>query len=150
MALRPTEWRDDTPGALGQECLALEHEFGDGHVCVLCERGVCEMNIGETVEAMKAGNRVCRRGWNGRGMFLQYVPAQMAPLGLSAFAIPVLPFVIMRTVSGEYVPWLCSQTDLLASDWELVSTLEADGRAEVEDRVFPLPPLRGAAVPGER
>ena len=83
-------------------------------------------------------------------MWLQYVPGQMAPYGPGGDIIPMLPFVIMRTVSGEYVPWLCSQTDLLASDWGLVSTLEADERAGVEDRVFPLPPLRGAVVaPGD-
>ncbi len=31
-----------------------------------------------------------------------------------------LPFVYMRTVTGDLVPWLCSQTDLLATDWEAV------------------------------
>lgn len=108
------------------------------------------MNIGEAVDAMIVGDRVCRRGWNGRGMWLQYVPGQMAPYGPVGDIIPMLPFVIMRTVSGEYVPWLCSQIDLLASDWELVSTLEAGDRVVVEDRVFPLPPLRGAVVaPGD-
>ena len=30
-----------------------------------------------------------------------------------------LPYVYMNTVSGALVPWLCSQTDLLACDWEL-------------------------------
>jgi hypothetical protein len=29
------------------------------------------------------------------------------------------PYVMMRTATGEFVPWLCSQTDLLALDWEL-------------------------------
>jgi hypothetical protein len=30
-----------------------------------------------------------------------------------------LPYVMMRTAGGEFVPWLCSQTDLLAYDWEI-------------------------------
>jgi hypothetical protein len=29
---------------------------------------------------------------------------------------------MMCTASGEFVPWLCSQTDLLAEDWELMLT----------------------------
>jgi len=32
-----------------------------------------------------------------------------------------LPYVYMRTVYSDLVPWLCSQTDLLASDWRLRS-----------------------------
>ena len=31
-----------------------------------------------------------------------------------------LPYVMMYTATGDFVPWLCSQTDLLAVDWELV------------------------------
>ena len=32
------------------------------------------MNIGEAVAAMKDGKKVARIGWNGKGMFLYYVP----------------------------------------------------------------------------
>ena len=31
-----------------------------------------------------------------------------------------LPYIYMRTAQGDLVPWLASQTDLLAEDWELV------------------------------
>lgn len=31
-----------------------------------------------------------------------------------------LPYVFMRTAQNDFVPWLCSQTDLLANDWEVV------------------------------
>ncbi len=30
------------------------------------------------------------------------------------------PYVFMHTADGGRVPWLCSQTDLLASDWVTV------------------------------
>jgi len=28
--------------------------------------------------------------------------------------------VDMKTADGQIVPWLCSQTDMLAEDWELI------------------------------
>jgi hypothetical protein len=31
-----------------------------------------------------------------------------------------LPYVYMKTADDKLVPWLCSQTDLLALDWEVV------------------------------
>jgi hypothetical protein len=32
-----------------------------------------------------------------------------------------LPYIYMSTVTGDKVPWLASQTDLLAEDWGLVA-----------------------------
>jgi hypothetical protein len=72
------------------------------------------MTIGEAVELLKMGKRVARAGWNGRGMWLGLqVPDEHSKMGL--------PYVYMSTVGGKLVPWLCSQTDLLAEDWEVVS-----------------------------
>lgn len=72
------------------------------------------MNIGQAVEAMRAGKRVTRAGWNGRNMYLELqVP--------DAHSKMTLPYVYMRTVQGDLVPWLCSQTDLLANDWQEVA-----------------------------
>jgi hypothetical protein len=68
--------------------------------------------IGEAVKAMWDGKHVCRSGWNGKGMWLELqVPDDHSKM--------TLPYVFMRTVQGDLVPWLCSQTDLLAKDWEL-------------------------------
>ena len=70
--------------------------------------------IGWAVDAMKSGLKVTRRGWNGRNMFLALqVPDDHSKMGL--------PYVYMKTVQGLLVPWLCSQSDLLATDWELVN-----------------------------
>lgn len=85
------------------------------------------MNIGEAVTALRNGKRVCRSGWNGKGMWLQYVSADrwstsVGPLGV--VNAHRLPWVGMKTADGGFVPWLCSQTDLLADDWQ-----ECDGRA---------------------
>jgi hypothetical protein len=32
----------------------------------------------------------------------------------------LLPWIGMKTADGKFVPWLASQTDLLANDWEVV------------------------------
>jgi hypothetical protein len=39
------------------------------------------------------------------------------PLGSN---IVIRPYLVMRTVDGEFVPWVASQTDLLAEDWRVV------------------------------
>lgn len=85
--------------------------------------------IGWAVKQMQNGSRVCRSGWNGKGMFLFLVPGSRfevnrAPLlGIypAGTVIDYHAHVDMRTVGGEIVPWLCSQTDLLAIDWEIAS-----------------------------
>ena len=60
---------------------------------------------------LQQGNRVCRSGWNGKGMWLKL----QTPDAKSKMT---LPYVYMSTAQGDLVPWLCSQTDLLAKDWE--------------------------------
>ena len=70
--------------------------------------------IGWAVSEMWDGARVSRRGWNGMGMWLELrVP--------DAHSKMTLPYVFMRTAQADLVPWLCSQTDLLATDWEVVA-----------------------------
>lgn len=71
------------------------------------------MDIGAAIEALRNGERVRRTGWNGKSMYLSLQRPD-------ANSKMTLPYVYMCTVQGDLVPWLCSQTDLLASDWELV------------------------------
>lgn len=69
--------------------------------------------IGFAVASMRLGGRVARRGWNGKGMWLGLqLPDANSKMGL--------PYVYMSTVDGKLVPWLASQTDLLANDWEII------------------------------
>jgi len=71
------------------------------------------LTIGEAVTLLRAGNRMCRYGWNGKGMFLELqVPDTHSKM--------TLPYVYLKTADGNLVPWLCSQTDLLARDWMIV------------------------------
>jgi hypothetical protein len=85
--------------------------------------------IGWAVKQMHNGDRVRRAGWNGKGMFLFLVPGSTfkvnrAPLlGIypEGTEINYHAHVDMKTATGEIVPWLCSQSDLLATDWELAA-----------------------------
>lgn len=92
--------------------------------------------FGDALEALKNGERVARKGWNGKGMWLTLVnPAddyveQAGPVfaveGLldnfeEALGCGIHPTIAMRTANGDFVlGWLASQTDMLAEDWEIV------------------------------
>lgn len=64
------------------------------------------------LDLLKQGHRVAREGWNGKGMWI----ALQTPDEHSKMR---KPYIYMRPVDGELVPWLASQTDLLANDWVL-------------------------------
>lgn len=86
------------------------------------------MNFGDALQALKNGQKVAREGWNGKGMFLFLVPGSVfkvnrAPLlGIypEGTEINYRPHIDMKTVDGEIVPWVASQTDVLAEDWCVV------------------------------
>jgi len=86
------------------------------------------LNFGQALEALKRGEKVARVGWNGKGMWL--VLQKGYPDGIpinrntaEATGLPegtvckFLPYIMMKTATGEFVPWLASQTDVLAEDW---------------------------------
>lgn len=85
-------------------------------------------DIGWAIGEMRSGQRVARRGWNGRGMFIFLVPGSRFQvnrpplLGIypEGTTIDYRPHIDMKTVDGTVVPWVASQSDLLAQDWEHV------------------------------
>ncbi len=88
------------------------------------------LSFGHAIEAMRAGHKVARAGWNGKGMFLYHVPAASYPAQrntagtmLGVFADDMVPYgayIAMKTAQDNVVPWLASQTDMLANDWCIV------------------------------
>lgn len=89
------------------------------------------MDFGAALFALKEGDRVTREGWNGKGMWLVLVPgstitvAAGRPLGVAApelvdQVVEYRAHIDMKTVDDEVVPWVASQTDLLAEDWAVV------------------------------
>jgi hypothetical protein len=86
------------------------------------------MNFGEALEALKRGELVMRSGWNGKDMFLFLVPGSHFTVNrhplLGIFPegteIDYHAHIDMKTAQGDIVPWLASQTDILAEDWGVV------------------------------
>ena len=83
------------------------------------------MNFGQAIEVLKTGNKVTRVGWNGKDMFLfivqgsQFKVNRPPLLGIypEGTEINYRPHIDMKTVNGEIVPWVASQSDLLEEDW---------------------------------
>lgn len=72
-----------------------------------------ERDIGWAVLQLRRGSAVAREGWNGPAQYLRLQVPEMASAN-------TLPYIWIRTVQGDRVPWLASQTDMLAADWEVV------------------------------
>lgn len=73
-------------------------------------------SFGQALIELKAGYLVSRFGWNGPGQFLTLqVPDENSKM--------TLPYIFITTVQGGRVPWLASQTDMLATDWYTIESV---------------------------
>lgn len=76
------------------------------------------MNFGQAIELLKENKQVARAGWNGKGMWLALVSAGNYDVGTKTVGeCALLPWIGMKTADDKFVPWLASQTDVLAEDW---------------------------------
>ena len=82
------------------------------------------MNFGKAIEAMKKGEKVTRKGWNGKGMFLFLAKSTDIETDADLTVCEhmqgnlVMPSIVMKTADDKFcVGWLASQTDMLAEDW---------------------------------
>ncbi len=89
-------------------------------------------DFGTALSALRAGARVTRQGWNGKGQYVALQPgypegvpanAQTAKVtGLAPGAkVVIRPYLVFKPVDDSLVPWVASQSDLLADDWYTVS-----------------------------
>lgn len=87
------------------------------------------MDFSQALIQVKAGCKVARKGWNGKNMFIFLVAGSVFKvnrpplLGIydEGTEINYHAHVDMRCADGQIVPWLCSQTDMLADDWEVIN-----------------------------
>lgn len=75
------------------------------------------MDFGAALNLLKQGLPVSRSGWNGKGMYLLLVTERDWTCEVQPDGTRLLPWIGMKTADGSFVPWLASQTDLLALDW---------------------------------
>lgn len=93
----------------------------DKHNDMYIERTEASMSFGEALEALKAGKKVRRRGWNGKGIYIEL----QRPDEHSKMTLPYIYIVTNGLVTDNpdapkgVVPWLASQTDMLSEDWEV-------------------------------
>ena len=111
-----------------------QDEFLAGGLKQLCQANILpkteRLSFGDAVAALKEGLRVARSGWNGKGMFLYYVPENKYPASRNEHGtmvgvfeddmVPYGAYIAMKTAQNNVVPWLASQTDVLAEDWQIV------------------------------
>ena len=81
--------------------------------------GTATFTFGEAIKYLKRGLKVCRQGWNGKGMYLAHVNSYQYKVDgeVHKDSLFLSPWIGMKTADGKFVPWLASQTDMLAEDW---------------------------------
>ena len=80
------------------------------------------LTFGDALEALKIGHKARRRGWNGKGIYIELqLPDEHSKM--------TGPYIFIDTTGLQTdnpdapkcrVPWLASQTDMLAEDWEVI------------------------------
>ncbi|KRN13451.1 hypothetical protein IV37_GL000173 [Fructilactobacillus fructivorans] len=68
------------------------------------------MDFGDALKLMKQGSYVARKGWNGKNMYIGITYPDIDNRATK-------PYISMKTADNEIIPWLASQTDVLADDW---------------------------------
>ena len=81
-----------------------------------------KLTFGEALMALKKGERVARAGWNGKGMWLLLVEGWTVDVEHETIlhGLLAVPWIGMKTSTLDFVPWLASQTDILAEDWTVI------------------------------
>lgn len=71
------------------------------------------------LRAARDGMSIARAGWNGKGMYVFLADGGTFTVKGSVMG-DLAPHLVMKTADDKFVPWLASQTDLVATDWEIV------------------------------
>ena len=82
-------------------------------------------DFGWALTQLKNGYKVCRQGWNSKKMFIFLVEGSEFKvnrpplLGIypEGTEIKYQSHIDMKTAQDTIVPWLASQSDILAQDW---------------------------------
>ena len=78
------------------------------------------MSFGLALEALKKGQKVSRKGWNGKGQWLYMIPASHWETTRGLELLDGRPWIGIKTVDDKFMPWVASQSDMLVTDWEIV------------------------------
>lgn len=90
-------------------------------------RPSASFDFGEALKLLKQGKKVARKGWNGKGQFVYYVPADRYPAKTEAAKsiadkdgkVSYRAYLALKTAQGDIATWVPSISDCLAEDWEI-------------------------------
>lgn len=88
------------------------------------------LNFGDAIKALKDGKAIARTGWNGKGMFIYYVPGgdyqTQTHIAKKAFGVSVKynPYLAIKNVNDTVSTWIPSVNDVLAEDWFIKNIVE--------------------------
>jgi len=98
-------------------------------------RRINNLTFGLAIEAAKKGEKIARHGWNGVGIFVKLqrprIDSKMTH-----------PYLYMDTTGLQtnnpnapkvIIPWLASQTDMLAEDWFILGVVDQRGKPVMMD-----------------
>ena len=104
----------------GYESWSPKYQFEEAY------RKIDNMTFGLAIEAAKKGHKIARVGWNGKGMFVYYVPenyyetqTDVAKKELGELA-KYNPYLAIKNVNGTISTWVPSINDVLSEDWIIV------------------------------
>lgn len=123
---RVTAWKE--PGRNGEPGYAVKYRdsyrsWSPKDVFEAHYQPLNALSFGHALEVLKAGGRVARTGWNGQGMYLALVRESGYGITKPPYKEPHLihgAYIGIKTADNKFVPWLASQTDVLADDWVVV------------------------------
>ena len=84
---------------------------------------IYKMDFSDALIGLKENSKLTRKGWNGKGMWIEL----QTPDENSKMTKPYVYMCIPKGSTKQFgdesketdrIPWLVSQTDLLAEDWE--------------------------------
>lgn len=80
------------------------------------------MTFGQAIIALKAKEKVARKGWNGKGIFIKLqVPDKHSKMSHPYIFIDTTGLISDNPdAPRSLVPWLANQTDMLAEDWVIL------------------------------
>jgi hypothetical protein len=75
-------------------------------------------DFGWALKQLRDGEKLCRKGWNGKGIWINLqVPDEHSKM-TEPYIYMEYPKGHANCANGMRIPWLASQGDMLANDWE--------------------------------
>lgn len=90
--------------------------------------GMYGLDFSQALVDVRLGKKIWRQGWHGQDQFVVYQKGYPQGIAINAntadatgiaegTVMAFKPYLMFKTAEGAFVPWVASQSDLLAMDW---------------------------------